>query len=448
MGDAYDGGPVAVADEATPGTGDARRMRLAQLVSAMGAGGADEGTARPSPYGAVESAPAPVATAGPSAAAPTQTPAQAGTTAQDEGRAHLADLIRQQQQLEAPAKPESLGHKVLKYAIRFAPLAAAMIGGNRQAMAGAGKGTAAAMERNKALELNQQAIQRGKEQTLAQQIEAERGRQEQEESQREIEGQRGQIEANTLAQRMTEQDKLEAAREDARDRTLAETIAAQSDRQQAGFEQQDKLLHERQAEQEKLEAEKESAARAMANLKATLGPNKIPPLVGKAFDDYQNSQSRLDIMTQNLDAGLKGDQQAMLSLLANHLGMTMGLAKGARINQTIITEAMKSAPWLGRIEARFDSRGYLTGVTLTPDQMQSMVMLAQNRFSEDARKVTAMEEYFGVRGGTEVGGGGGGGAAHPQVQHLTNFQINPKTHERIGYDTVSKKWVAAPKTAQ
>jgi hypothetical protein len=147
---------------------------------------------------------------------------------------------------------------------------------------------------------------------------------------------------------------------------------------------------------------------------------KIPPLVGKAYDGYQDSQSRYDVMEQNLDKGKKGDQQAMLSLLANHLGMTMGLAKGARINQAMISEAEASAPWLGRIQARFDNRGYLTGVVLTPEQMDSMVDLARNRVSEDGRKVQAMETYFNSHGNQ-------GGGEKPRVQQNSKGEFRYST---------------------
>jgi hypothetical protein len=100
----------------------------------------------------------------------------------------------------------------------------------------------------------------------------------------------------------------------------------------------------------------------------------------------QDSGERLQVMQANLERGLKGDQQAMLSLLANHLGMTMGLQKGARLNQAIISEAQHSTPWLQGMQARFDDRGYLSGVTLAPQQMQQMVELGQQRYQADVQK--------------------------------------------------------------
>jgi len=77
------------------------------------------------------------------------------------------------------------------------------------------------------------------------------------------------------------------------------------------------------------------------------------------------------------DATQKNDQQAMLNLLTNHIGMTLGLQKGARITKDILHEATASAPWLQAVAAKFDSNGYLSGVTLTRGQMDSMMKLAK-----------------------------------------------------------------------
>jgi hypothetical protein len=110
---------------------------------------------------------------------------------------------------------------------------------------------------------------------------------------------------------------------------------------------------------------------------------KAPKTVTDAFNTLNQSQERFNVMQHALGDALQGDQQAMLNLLSNHLGMTMGLQKGARMNQALIEEAQKSTPWLQGLQARFDGRGFLTGVTLTPQQMQSMVKLALDRTNED-----------------------------------------------------------------
>lgn len=113
---------------------------------------------------------------------------------------------------------------------------------------------------------------------------------------------------------------------------------------------------------------------------------------GPALD----SGERLQVMQANLERGLHGDQQAMLSLLANHLGMTMGLQKGARLNQAIISEAEQSRPWLEGMQAKFDGRGYLTGVVLSPQQMKQMVELGVQRYQSDVQKARYEAPFAGV----------------------------------------------------
>ena len=109
-----------------------------------------------------------------------------------------------------------------------------------------------------------------------------------------------------------------------------------------------------------------------------------------------DSGERLQVMQANLTRGLEGDQQAMLSLLANHLGMTMGLQKGARLNQAIISEAEQSRPWLEGMRAKFDDRGYLTGVVLSPQQMRQMVDLGVQRYQSDVQKARYAAPFAGV----------------------------------------------------
>jgi hypothetical protein len=117
----------------------------------------------------------------------------------------------------------------------------------------------------------------------------------------------------------------------------------------------------------------------------------------KAYQPTLDSAERMNVMTENYEKAIKDhDQQAMLSLLANHLGMTMGLQKGSRLTRDIIREAQQSTPWLQGLQAKFDSDGYLTGVTLTPSQMRQMVGLGQSRYAEDAKKSRAVSQYLGA----------------------------------------------------
>lgn len=93
---------------------------------------------------------------------------------------------------------------------------------------------------------------------------------------------------------------------------------------------------------------------------------------------YDGALHRQTLMHKNMQDALKDkeDQQAMLSLVANHIGMTLGAQKGARINQSVWNEAVESRPWLAGAEAKWGPDGYLQGVTLSPGQMKQMVKLA------------------------------------------------------------------------
>ncbi len=118
----------------------------------------------------------------------------------------------------------------------------------------------------------------------------------------------------------------------------------------------------------------------------------------KAYQPTLDSAERMNVMTDAYEKAMKDhDQQAMLNLLANHLGMTMGLQKGSRLTRDIIHEAQQSTPWLQGLKAKFDSDGYLTGVTLTPQQMRQMVSLGQQRYLEDAKKSRATAQYLGAK---------------------------------------------------
>jgi hypothetical protein len=127
---------------------------------------------------------------------------------------------------------------------------------------------------------------------------------------------------------------------------------------------------------------------------------KVPAGVSKSYEAYNGAQERFAVMQDALPRALQGDQQAMLNLLANHVGMTMGLQKGARITQGVYSEAEGSAPWLARVDARFDKDGYLTGVVLTPEQMKQMIDLAKVRLDQDKaawqREIGSAKEGYGM----------------------------------------------------
>lgn len=116
----------------------------------------------------------------------------------------------------------------------------------------------------------------------------------------------------------------------------------------------------------------------------------------KTFETANGSAERFNVMAANYEDALKGDQQAGLSLLANHLGMTMGLQKGARLNQAVINEAIKSRPWLQGLAAKWSKDGYLDGVVLTPQQANEMLSNARGRFSADVNKARSDAKYLQI----------------------------------------------------
>lgn len=183
-------------------------------------------------------------------------------------------------------------------------------------------------------------------------------------------------------------------------------IASQENISGRKIESAEKIAADKLKMQEQIVKERNATARQVAQIRAQaaqLNPQKTPAIVMKSFGDYQDSVSRLNIMQENAVHALNGDQQAMLSLLANHIGMTMGLQKGARITQTMYNEAMQSSPILGRILAHFDDRGYLSGVVLTPDQMRQMVDLGVGRLAQDRRKFEEMNKQYGGGGKLPAG---------------------------------------------
>lgn len=133
-----------------------------------------------------------------------------------------------------------------------------------------------------------------------------------------------------------------------------------------------------QARAEKLSDEQSVAgfaanrqAQAFSNQQQMEATKKMQPAVDTAL----TADQRLARMEKSYTKGVAGDQQAQLALLADHLGMTFGMQKGAKLNRGLIEEAQQSQPWLAKIGAKFDDKGYLSGVALGPEQMKQMLDL-------------------------------------------------------------------------
>ena len=116
---------------------------------------------------------------------------------------------------------------------------------------------------------------------------------------------------------------------------------------------------------------------------------KAKTIVFGADKDYAQAIQRMHTMDENYnDAVRTGNQQAQLSILMNHIGMTGGAQKGMRVGKASIEEAEASTPWLaGKISHWFhqDANGdYIFdglkgGVNLTKEQMEQMVTLAHQK---------------------------------------------------------------------
>lgn len=131
--------------------------------------------------------------------------------------------------------------------------------------------------------------------------------------------------------------------------------------------------------EEEAKKENERLGRMLAAFNYSIARGDIAPAqreVGRLESLYDDASIRMHSMDKNLPEGLNGNQQAMVAILSDHVGMTLGLQKNARITRAYLDEAKASAPWLQTVEARFSPEGYLTGVTLTPEQMKQMTDLA------------------------------------------------------------------------
>ena len=155
---------------------------------------------------------------------------------------------------------------------------------------------------------------------------------------------------------------------------------------------------------------------------------------------YQASIDRQETMHKNYaDALATGSQQAMLSLVANHIGMTLSAQKGARINQAVWNEAIASAPWVETIAAKWFHRdetgdyifdGYKGGVTLTKDQMDQMVKLADEKVGTLKDHIDRLQAER-----TQSQGQGQGPKKRHSIDTAMQLPINKgKTREQVKAD--------------
>lgn len=349
-------------------------------------------------------------------------------------RARLADLIKQRDQSMQTAAPPTLKQRLIRAIPEIAGVAGAAFSGIPGATTGAAQGIQTGVNRRNQVTDVHDRQNYERQNKLIDEV-AQQGRLiDQEEMERERMG----VQEDLATKRMTLQEKMQ----DERQKAMLDQIGARGEqaRETEGTKQvgREDLEDQKQVGRMALAKSNNDARAAIARVRAAAAANKakaIPPLVAKSFDQFEDSQSRYDVMMNSYNEATRdpGNQQAMLNLLASHLGMTMGLQKGARLNQSIVDEAKNSGYLDERVEAHFGPDGYMTGVVLTPRQMRQMVDLASGRLKEDSRKVTEMEGYFNVQGATRptpnLNPGAGTSKTPPAPRPGFKIQQNKRTGE-------------------
>jgi hypothetical protein len=144
---------------------------------------------------------------------------------------------------------------------------------------------------------------------------------------------------------------------------------------------------------------KEQVAAAEGVARANTEINtKRQELSDTQFQTAIGADERLNRMEKSYTEGVTNhNQQAMLALLTDHIGMTLGLQKGARITKDILNEAAQSQPWLAAMKAKFDDNGYLSGVNLSPDQMKQMLDLGYSARENAWQAAGSTAQMYGVK---------------------------------------------------
>jgi hypothetical protein len=166
-------------------------------------------------------------------------------------------------------------------------------------------------------------------------------------------------------------------------------------------------------------------------------PPAIAATIGKEFGTAREAQTRLKIMQQNATDAYQGNQQAMVSLLMNHIGMTLGAQKGTRVAKSIIDEARQSTDWvdsklatIGHQDANGDFifDGPKGGINLAGGQIKQMVDLAKQRNDLQWQQVKDTGATYGVDlsgavAQTQAGGPAGGHVKTPGGGKEIHYKI-------------------------
>jgi hypothetical protein len=117
--------------------------------------------------------------------------------------------------------------------------------------------------------------------------------------------------------------------------------------------------------------------------------------VSKADEGYQAAADRMSTMDKASVKAKGGDQQAMFAILANHIAMTMQQPQvSARPTKAMFDEAASSLPWMANIQKKFDSNGYLLGVTLSPEQIDQMTGLAHDKVDTQKDHIDRLKSEY------------------------------------------------------
>jgi len=133
----------------------------------------------------------------------------------------------------------------------------------------------------------------------------------------------------------------------------------------------------------------------------------------RLFDPALGASTRLARMSINVPKAMAGNQQAMVALLMDHIGMTLGLQRGARITRDAILNAEQSrglvsgaSSYLNFVKDPATGEQVLNwqdpvrrGTTLTPQQISQMIDLGQEQHRvmwTNARSQAAQTRSYGV----------------------------------------------------
>ena len=136
----------------------------------------------------------------------------------------------------------------------------------------------------------------------------------------------------------------------------------------------------------------------------------------KAVQDAQKKATdasvQSSIMEKAAPAAKSHDGAAMYTVLANFVKSAIG-GTGMRVTQTEWNQAQQTRPWLQGVTAQFGRDGYLTGVKLAPEQIDSMVREARQKSEAMNEAVSTVKEQHAdeLEQGQELKGGGKGGLA-------------------------------------